>query len=141
MEASHKKMMAWLTDTNDNREETMVCAALPLASSSGPLDRLFRARPSAILQANFRPFQTVTQATALLEVEEDGAAFLTHVMCLQDPEIQLGYPNCSGVTKYTPQGFQKTITIFNNNLEKTNIQITKIYEILAGRNQLQLVIT
>jgi hypothetical protein len=28
------------------------CAALPLASSSGPLDRLFRARPSATLQAN-----------------------------------------------------------------------------------------
>jgi hypothetical protein len=65
------------------------CAALPLTSSSVPLNRLFRARPSVTLQANLGPSQTITQATALLEVEEDGAAFLyPREVSASPPEIQ-----------------------------------------------------
>jgi hypothetical protein len=62
----------------------------PLASSSGPLDDYSGQGPSAPLQANFRPTQTISQPTGQLEVGEDGAVFLTHVMCSHTPRDTIG---------------------------------------------------
>jgi hypothetical protein len=43
----------------------------------------------------------------------------------------LGYPSGSGANMYTPECFQKTRTLFNNNLEK---QITNNTNITSCQN-------
>jgi hypothetical protein len=105
------------------------CTALPLASSSGPLDRLFRARPSTTLQANLGPSQTVTQATTLLEVEEDSAMFLTHVMCSQAPRDTIGVPK----RQWSYHVYTTRLSENNNNLEKQITNNTNITT-MSGRN-------